>query len=175
MLDLNKLMSDTKKSNLRYIPGEKIIFEIRPSVVILIARLSPLLVAIAGIIAIFIFVNIKYSWVYLVVGLVGVFVGVIIFLSWYYSVFRLTNKRVENRYGIIGSREEEITLDDVQAVDVESNFWGAIFNFGTVVIKAAGSSREVDFTDIHNAKKVANQIEDLTTRNGHRHIQSKSN
>jgi len=168
-------MNIAKDSKLKYIPGEKVIFEIRPSPVILIAKLLSLLVAIAGIVVIFVFVKIKYLWVYPVIGLVGIFVGVIIFLSWYYSIFCLTTKRVENRYGIIGSREEEITLDDVQAVDAESSFWGAIFNFGTVIIKAAGSNREVDFTDIHDAKKVARQIEDLTTKNGHRRFSSESN
>ena len=96
--------------------------------------------------------------------IVGVFVAGVIYLTWHKTIFRLTNKRVENCYGIVGTREEQITLDDVQAVDVETHFWGAILNFGTVMIKAAGTKREVDFTNIHDAKNIANQIEDLTTR-----------
>ncbi len=150
--------------SIRAVPGESTIFEIRPSKVILFARLASLFIAIAGIYLIFILTGLSQILIYIGVAIFGILIGLTIYLVWYYSIYRLTTKRVENRFGVIGSREEEITLDDVQAVDVENNFWGAIFNFGTVIIKAAGASREVDFVNIHDAKKIANKIEDLSTR-----------
>ena len=77
------------------------------------------------------------------------------------TVYRLTTKRVENRIGVFGSREEEVELGNIQAVDVNQTFVGQIFGFGTVLIKASGEQREVDFVNISNPKIVASRIEDM--------------
>lgn len=145
----------------KYIPGEEIIFEIRPSVFILFAELLGLVILIAGIISLFYFSGLANTIFYLVAGAVGVFATIVMFLYWRSTVYILTSKRVENRIGIFGSREEEISHDDIQAVDVHQSILGKIFNFGTVMIKAAGASREVDFTNVASPKQIANRIEDL--------------
>ena len=146
----------------RYIPGEEIIFDIKPSFVILLAQLLPIIVVAAGIIFIFNYVGMSGVW--LVVGIVAAacVAALGVFLNWHSTSYRLTNKRVENRYGIIGSREEEISIDDIEAVDADVTVLGAIFNFGTVIIKAAGEKREVDFVNINSPKKVASKIEDMS-------------
>lgn len=146
---------------IKYIPGEEIIFEIRPSFFILAGQLLPLIVAVAGILAIFYFSGLYNFWLYLAVLVAGIIAALAVFLNWYFTIFRLTNKRVENRIGIFGSREEEIAIEDVQNVDVVTTFWGSIFSYGTVLVKAAGASREVDFTNIASPKKIANKIEDM--------------
>jgi uncharacterized membrane protein YdbT with pleckstrin-like domain len=161
-------MSNTDKS-VRSVPGEEVIFEIRSSKFILVSLMAVLALAICLLIALFYFVGINNIFIFIAIAFVGLLIELIIFLWWRSTVFRLTTKRVENRYGIIASREEQITLDDIQAVDVENNFWGAIFNYGTVMVKAAGAEREVDFTNIQNAKVIANQIEDLSTRYKRKH------
>ena len=145
----------------KYVPGEEVIFEIRPSWFILAFQELPMIVAIAGIVGIFAFTGLVNIILYLIVFLAGLFVVFVIFLNWYFTMYRMTNKRVENQVGIFGRREEEIALKDVEAVDFERTFWGKFFNFGTVIIKAAGTGREVDFTNIKDAKKVADQIEDM--------------
>lgn len=152
----------------KYVPGEEIIFEIRPSWFILAIQVLPMIIAVAGILGIFAFTGLFNIWLYLVVLLVGLFVAFVIFLNWYFTIYRLTNKRVENQAGIFGRREEEIALQDVQAVDNSRTFWGRIFGYGTVIIKAAGQFREVDFTNISQSKKVADRIEDMaiSVRNG---------
>ena len=157
-------MVESKK--LRDIPGEEVLFEIRPSFVVLAGYEIAIIIAIAALMLMFYFSSIAHFWFYLIVGAVGVFVALVIFLNWYFTIYRMTNKRVENRVGVFGSREEEISLDDVQAVDVEQTFWGSIFGFGTVLIKAAGEKREVDFANIAKPKLVANRVEDLAMPRG---------
>lgn len=152
----------------KLVPGEEIIFEIRPSVFILFAELLGLVILIAGIISLFYFSGLANTVFYLVAGGVGIIVTMIMFLYWRSTIYRLTSKRVENRIGIFGSREEEISHDDIQAVDVQQSILGKAFNFGTVMIKAAGASREVDFTNIASPKQIADKIEDLAILAGRR-------
>jgi len=152
-------MADQKMK--KYIPGEETILEIRPSFLILAGQLLPLIVLLVAFDYILYTAGLRTWWVYLIIVLVIVFVGVVIFFNWYYTIYHLTNRRVENRVGIFGSREEEISLDDIQAVDVDQTLWGAIFGFGTVIIKASGSNREVDFTNVARPKKIASTISDL--------------
>jgi len=152
------------KEDFEYLPGEEVIFEIRPAPIILIAYLLPLILGVGGLLTIFALSLGLNIWLFIVVILAGIFVALVVFLNWYFTIFRLTSKRVENRYGIFGSREEEVALMDIQSVDYENTIFGRIFNFGTVIIKAAGQHREVDFTNITGAKKVADEIEDLAMK-----------
>jgi len=130
--------------------------------------LGELLVIVLAVAIILFFINyagLVPFWVSLIVLVVGIFVAVILFFNWSRTIFRMTTRRVENKIGILGSREEEIALEDIQAVDLERSLIGTILNFGTVLIKAAGSNREVDFTNIANAKKISDKIEDMAMRN----------
>lgn len=152
----------------KYVPGEETIFEIRPSFIILIFQMVPVVVAIALILVLFGATGLFNIWFYLIILVVGVFVVFTIFLNWYYTIYRLTTKRVENQFGIFGRREEEIALKDVQAVDNDRTFWGKIFGYGNVVIKAAGQYREVDFINISDSKRIADRIEDMAMARGPR-------
>ena len=153
------------EKDLKYIPGEDIIFKIRPSFFILAAQLVPIILVVAALFYIFLVSGLNIWWVYVLVFLAGGFISLVMFFNWYFTIFSLTNKRVENRVGIFGSREEEIALEDIQAVDVEQTLWGAIFGVGTILIKAAGSNREVDFTNIARPKKIARMISDMSVGN----------
>lgn len=143
------------------IPGEETFFEIRPSYFILMASILPLFFAVIALGTLFYLIGASAVVVFVVVFVVGIFICLVMFLNWYFTIYRFTSKRVENRIGILGSREEEVSLDDIQAVDVNQTFWGSVFNYGTVIIKASGSNREVDFTNIAEPKKVAAKISDL--------------
>ena len=112
----------------KYVPGEEIIFEIRPSWFILVFQILPIIIAVAGVLAIFIGTGFFNLLLFLIVLLAGIFVASIIFINWYFTVYRLTNKRVENQVGIFGRREEELALKDVEAVDFQRTFWGKFFN-----------------------------------------------
>jgi uncharacterized membrane protein YdbT with pleckstrin-like domain len=153
-------MPQTKIS--KYIPGEEVIFILRPSYFILLSQILPIFVVMAALFFIFYSSGLSYWWVYVAALVAGGFIVAVVFLHWYSTIFELTNKRVKNRVGIFGSREEEISLDDIQAVDVDQTFWGLVFNFGNVLIKSSGASREVDFTNITSPKKIANRVSDLS-------------
>lgn len=143
------------------LPGENEIFKIRPSFFILAGGLLPLIIAVAGIMLMISFIGAQSFWIYFIILLVGMFVAIVIFLNWFATIYRLTNKRVENRIGVFGFKEEELAIEDIQNVDIQKTFLGQVFNYGTVTIKAAGSSREVDFVNVARAKQIADQIEDM--------------
>ena len=145
----------------KYVPGEKVIFEIRPSFLILLGFLVPLVIAVAAIVFIFNYTGFANIWVNLIVLVAGILAALAIFLNWYTTIYRLTTRRAENHFGIFGSREEEISHEDIEAVDVEKTFWGALLNYGTILIKAAGEGREVDFPNVANPKAIAKRIEDM--------------
>lgn len=140
---------------------EETVFEVRPSIVVLLYHLVPILLADVGLIIIF--SNIQQYLFLVVIGIliIGLFVVCVLVANWYMTTYRVTNKRVESKSGIMGFTEEEISLDDVQHVDVKRTFMGMIFNYGTVLCSAAGSNASVEFTNISNPKIIATKIEDL--------------
>lgn len=155
-----------KNKTSKYVPGERIIFNVRPSFVILLAEIVPLFIVMIGVIFLFSYAGLNNVWVIAGTMIAGIIAALGIFMHWRFTSYILTTKRVENRYGVIGSREEQISLNDVEAVNVDTTFIGALLNFGTVIIKAAGEQREVDFVNIANPKVVANKIQDMSIEEG---------
>jgi uncharacterized membrane protein YdbT with pleckstrin-like domain len=152
---------DNTRQIMKNVPGEETFFEIRPSYFILVMGVMPILIALIALGLLFFLIGTTNILIFLILFIVGIFVSIVVFLNWYYTIYRFTNKRVENRIGILGSREEEVSLDDIQAVDFDQTFWGSVFNYGNVVIKASGSNREVDFLNITDPKKIAARISDM--------------
>lgn len=140
---------------------EEIVFEVRPSIAILFYYLLLILLAVAGLIIIFSRIEAYMFYVIIGIAVVGAFIAAAIIMNWYMTTYRLTTKRVESKSGILGFHEEEISLDDVQHVDVKRTFPGMILNYGSVLVHAAGSNANVEFTNISNPKMMANKIEDL--------------
>lgn len=140
---------------------EEIIFEVRPSIVILFYQLLPILLADAGLVIIFSGVGLYMFYTTIAILAVGLFIAVVIVINWYMTTYRVTTKRVESKSGILGFREEEISLDDVQHVDVKRTFAGTIFNYGTVLAHAAGANASVELANVSNPKMIAGKIEDL--------------
>ena len=68
---------------------------------------------------------------------------------------------MESRDGIFAVAREEIYLEEIQSIDTKKSFWGLIFNFGDVVIEAAGHN-VITFYRIANMKEVADTIADLS-------------
>jgi len=128
----------------------------------LLFYLIPIVLAVAGLLVIFSVLSKYIIWVYIGVLVVGSFIALIIFLNWYFTIYRLTSKRVETKSGFLGSYEEQISLEDIQHVDLQRTFAGIIFNYGTVKVKAAGAGADVFFINVSNAKKIADEIEDMS-------------
>lgn len=140
---------------------EEVVLEIRPALVVLLYYLVPIILADIGLAIIFSTIEKYYLLVIVGIFILGLFVATVLVLNWYLTIYRLTTKRVESRNGILGVREEEISLDDVQHVDIRRTFPGVLLNYGTVIVHAAGTNANVELTNISNPKTVANKIEDL--------------
>lgn len=140
------------------VDDEDVIMEFHPSKIILGIYLGGLAVALVAIITILIYTGITFIIAY--VALVVVFAGVgwVLILNWTRTVYYFTNRRIKSCYGLVGSSEQELTYDDVQSVEVNRTFWGAILGFGTIVIEASGQARDVVISNIQNPKDVAQKI-----------------
>lgn len=106
---------------------------------------------------------------YILIGII-IAVAVIdgIIFAYYLSVsYRLTTKRIESRAGILAVSREEIYLEEVQSVDTKKSFWGMIFNFGDVIVEAAGHNT-ITLSRISNMRKIASMIGDLSVEHARR-------
>ena len=74
----------------------------------------------------------------------------------------ITDKRVIGKVGFIKSASLDTPLNKIQAVTVNSGFWGKIFNYGTVSIQSGGNALEfVAVKDADGFKKfLMNQIDE---------------
>jgi uncharacterized membrane protein YdbT with pleckstrin-like domain len=145
----------------KFIPGEQTLWTMRQSSFVLIRdMLAPLLGL--GLIALLLgLVGFTNVWVFAGVIVLIILIDAAIFISWQMTVYRLTTKRIESRSGVFSVSREEIYLEDVQSVDTKKNFLGIIFNFGDVIVEAAGHNT-VSLNKISNMKTVADQIADLS-------------
>jgi len=73
----------------------------------------------------------------------------------------VTNQRVVSKEGFIARKTEEAKHSKVEAVNIDQNIFGRIFNFGDVVVKTAGGSWKVPMIkDPLNFRKQAVKIID---------------
>jgi uncharacterized membrane protein YdbT with pleckstrin-like domain len=149
------------------IPGEKEIFRTHASILILLGRLILVTLGIGGLLVIFgtldsNILTISSSWIMLGVMVVGLVIALIMFLGWWTTAYRVTDKRVEARFGVIGFREREISMNDIQIVEVKQSFWGLLWNFGDITVRsAAREGKELILLNIPSPRPRARQIEDL--------------
>jgi len=69
---------------------------------------------------------------------------------------RVTNKRVSAKKGIIKTESLDSPIDKITSVKVQQNFFGKIFNYGTLYINTA--SGDYTFEYIPNADNVKDII-----------------
>jgi uncharacterized membrane protein YdbT with pleckstrin-like domain len=76
------------------------------------------------------------------VGLVALVLTIRAWFHRWITETDVTNLRVVHKTGFITRNTFEISLDKVESVDVEQGVFGRIFNYGNVVIRGVGKSRE---------------------------------
>ncbi len=106
------------------------------------------------------------TWLLLLVGLtlVGQLAwGVLDYLNDYLIV---TNRRVVRQEEVILLKQwrHEASLEQIQNVDVSTNFWGNLFGYGTLVIHTAGTAGAIAFDIVGNAERVRTAIFDQRSR-----------
>lgn len=151
----------------RDVPGEKEIFKTHASIFILLGRLLLVALGIGGLLILFgtldgSILPVSKYWVMVSVGVLGAIMALILFLGWQTTMYRVTDKRIESRYGVIGFKEKEISMNDIQIVEVKQNFWGLVWNFGDITVRsAAKEERELTLLNVPSPRPRARQIEDL--------------
>lgn len=160
-------MPEETKTGEKFIPGEQTLFKIRQSYFVLVRDMLAPLLAFGLIALILVFANVINTWVFIGLALLIILVDTAIFLNWWLTTYKLTTKRIESRTGVFTISREEIYLEDVQSVDTKKSFLGIIFNFGDVIVEAAGHNT-VSLNKISRMKSVADQIADLSLQHSRR-------
>jgi len=150
------------------IEGEKEIFKTRPSGWVLTGRLLPLIIAVIGLMVIFglsdtngLFGGAEL-WLWSLILLIGILLAVIIIAGWYSTVYRVTNRRIEYRFGIFGFKESEMAIEDIQSVEVKQSFIGILLGYGDITVRTAAKvDKEITLTAMAKPGPRARQIEDL--------------
>ena len=119
------------------------------------------ILALGGIWTMLTLVGITNLYVTIVLVVIIILVDLGIFLNWRSTEYRLTTKRIESKSGLFSIAREEIYLEDIQSIDTKKSFMGIIFNFGDVIIEAAGHN-SVTLVKVSNMKTIADQIADLS-------------
>src|SRR5437667_4213414 len=122
------------------IPNEQVLYRTRlhwkifvPAVLLLLLCLPVIVVALDG------GLNPYLSLSLLVVPLVAVLSA---YLTWLFSEFWVTDKRVLIKTGIVGRHTLETLLTKVENIGVEQSLWGRLLGYGTIYVRATGSTRE---------------------------------
>lgn len=135
--------------------NEQDIFRVRPSFVPVLALLIGLFITV--IITSIIVFKVAVALAYTLIGAM-VLIGLIILMSWFTSVYALTSERLEYRFGIIGSKDDSIEIDNVSSLQLKQGFLGKIFDFGDILAEGDSVKSEIIFKNIHFAKKRYQQI-----------------
>lgn len=156
------------------VPGEIEIFKIRQSFLLIIARVLSIDVGFVALIFIFINSSSVISgmsdlvFMLVQIGLIAlaVVINLIFLLVWYSTVYRMTTKKVVCTSGILGYKEELISISDIQSIEVVQSIWGEILNFGNISIRSASerglSDKPLVFSGIASPRHRAELIQDQT-------------
>lgn len=77
---------------------------------------------------------------YFIVPALGWGLGVA--LNYWTSEFAVTNRRILAKVGLIRRRSLEVNLSKVESIEVDQNILGRILNYGTIVVRGTGGTRE---------------------------------
>ena len=95
----------------------------------------------------------------LLVGAAWAFVMTVLFLQWFCTTYSLTNLRLLEERGIIGSRIVSIGLESVQDITCTFGVFGWIFGFGDIEIESAGTYGKIVFGSVPEPGKLRGEIE----------------
>lgn len=90
---------------------------------------------------------------------VGGMLALIYILNFRLTEFLATTRRAQARGGVIGFKELNIPLEQVNDIETFVGFWGRIFNFGNIRLASGNSILVVSFAGIPQAKARADQLE----------------
>jgi membrane protein YdbS with pleckstrin-like domain len=103
------------------------------------------------------------------VGLVPLIIALLIGIPRIISVLScklaLTNRRVIGKSGFLSIRSLDYPIDKIDNVSIKQSFFGRIFNYTTITVKSANSTRGISFKGISNANEFRNTLTDAIAKN----------
>jgi len=68
--------------------------------------------------------------------------GLGVALTYWTTEFAVTNRRILAKVGLIRRRSLELNLSKVEGIEVNQNILGRILNYGTIVVRGTGGTKE---------------------------------
>jgi uncharacterized membrane protein YdbT with pleckstrin-like domain len=147
-------------AKLALLSQERIIFQTKPHVLILLYEISLILVVMvvsALVLPGFEVGGIPFD---LFLFFILLFAGAMLFLDWWLTRFYLTNIRVIKTRGIIGKNSVSIPLEKIQDISYRFGILGRIFGFGDLMIESAGNLGNISFRYIPSPWTVRAKIQE---------------
>lgn len=81
-------------------------------------------------------------------------------LTIYYNTTEMviTNRKVIEKYGWISVHCDEMSLNKIENITVESSFWGGLFGYGDVIIQGANRNN-VNFKGVSKPEQIRKIID----------------
>ena len=121
---------------------EKILFESRKHIFVLLGRLFKEILILAVLIAgwFVIYGRPEFFWVQIVIGVLVAVVLVFVFIDWLRwnkEAFYITNRRVIHTTGVFNKKVLDSSISKINDVIMEQSFLGRMFDYGTIKILTA--------------------------------------
>ena len=101
------------------------------------------------------------AWIWGILGFWLILIPTIkaIKLSIYYMTTELviTNKKIIEKYGLVSVHCDEMNLDKIENITVNSSFWGRIFGYGNVCIQGTNRNN-INFNGVKKPEEVRKLI-----------------
>lgn len=81
-------------------------------------------------------------------------------LGWANNVYEIRDDSIIHRHGVFTLREDAYTLRNLGSATIQQDFWGKLFNYGTIILSSPILKHEFFLTDIHNPKNIAKTFDD---------------
>ncbi len=102
------------------------------------------------------------AWIWGVLGFWLLLIPLIkaIKLTIYYNTTEMviTNRKVIEKYGWISVHCDEMSLNKIENITVESSFWGGLFGYGDVIIQGANRNN-INFKGVSKPEQIRKIID----------------
>jgi uncharacterized membrane protein YdbT with pleckstrin-like domain len=136
--------------DIKFSPGETIIFQVRQAIIVLILQLLGLALIAFVVIMLLLAVttlgdlptigglNFASAIILFVLIAVG-FVALVRILDYLTTTYTVTNLRVQRDFGIFSRTSFSIPIAEISDVDVKQSFFGLLFNYGDINVRSDSS------------------------------------
>jgi uncharacterized membrane protein YdbT with pleckstrin-like domain len=118
----------------------------------------PLLLALAGILALDGDVRTVLGYAWAALAVVWAIWLLLKFLAWRFTHFVVTSDRLIYRHGVLAKRGVEIPLERINNINFDQRIWERVIGAGDLQIDSAGKEGQSHFTDVRHPDGVQQEI-----------------